>query len=79
VAVLGVAGAESSKPRFGEREPTGGAMAEDRQPPGNAVDRDEDIGVLAMPDTFFGLLEAIRRRPGGVYRPEVAAGVLRLA
>jgi hypothetical protein len=54
-------------------------MAEDRQPPGNAVYRDEDIGVLAMPDTFFGLLEAIRRRPGGVYRPEVAAGVLRLA
>jgi hypothetical protein len=32
--------------------------------PAEVVYRTEDIKTLAVPDTFFGLLEAIRQRPG---------------
>jgi hypothetical protein len=39
-------------------------MPEDRQPPADAVYRAEYIKVLRTPDTFFGLLAAIRERPG---------------
>jgi hypothetical protein len=45
-------------------EAMGGAMLEERQPPADAVYRAEDVNVLPMPDTFFGLLDAIRERPG---------------
>jgi hypothetical protein len=39
-------------------------MPEERQAPADAVYRAEDIKVLPVPDTFFGLLAAIRERPG---------------
>jgi hypothetical protein len=39
-------------------------MPEERKPPTDAVYRAEDIKVQPMPDTFFGLLTAIRERPG---------------
>ncbi|HEX4608613.1 MAG TPA: hypothetical protein VH092_10455 [Urbifossiella sp.] len=39
-------------------------MPEERQPPADAVYRAEDIKVLPVPDTFFGLLAAVRDRPG---------------
>ncbi|QDU24346.1 hypothetical protein [Urbifossiella limnaea] len=39
-------------------------MPEERQPPADAVYRVEDINVLPIPDTFFGLLAAVRERPG---------------
>jgi hypothetical protein len=39
-------------------------MTEERQPPTDAVYRAEDIKVLPVPDTFFGLLAAVRERPG---------------
>ncbi len=39
-------------------------MAEDRQPPVDAEYRAEDTRLLPMPGTLFGLLDAIRERPG---------------
>ena len=38
-------------------------MLEERLPPADAVYRVEDIKILPIPDTFFGLLDAIRQRP----------------
>ena len=35
-------------------------MLEERLPPADAVYRVEDIKILPIPDTFFGLLDAIR-------------------
>jgi hypothetical protein len=39
-------------------------MPEDRQAPVGAVYRAEDVKIRPMPDTVFGLLDAIRERPG---------------
>jgi hypothetical protein len=39
-------------------------MPEEQQAAADAVYRVEDIRGLPMPDTFFGLLDAIRERPG---------------
>jgi hypothetical protein len=41
----------------------GEAMSIERQPPKDAVYRAEDIQVLPMHKSFFGLLAAIRERP----------------
>jgi hypothetical protein len=38
-------------------------MPEEHQPTADAVYRAEDIKVLPVPDTFFGLLVAVRERP----------------
>ena len=39
-------------------------MPEEWQAPTDAVYRADGIKLLPMPDTFFGLLDAIRERPG---------------
>ena len=39
-------------------------MSEERQPPADAVYWAEDIKVFPVPNTFFGLLAAVRERPG---------------
>ena len=52
--------APAAYPYRSQGEPTGGAMLEERLPPADAVYRVEDIKILPIPDTFFGLLDAIR-------------------
>jgi hypothetical protein len=39
-------------------------MHDDRQPPADVVYREEDLNTLPMPNTFFELLDLIRKKPG---------------